>query len=66
MKKYFCDECGKELTTREVMFSLELTGKELCSIHTHKITKRKYKWTNKGYQFADDIPFDYQNDQDKG
>jgi hypothetical protein len=31
MRKYFCDKCGKELTAEELRFSLEMTGKELCS-----------------------------------
>ena len=33
MIKYFCDECGKELSAEEVRYSLDMIGKELCSEH---------------------------------
>ena len=47
MKKYFCDKCGKELDAEELRFSLEMTGKELCSEHAREITDKKVKWALK-------------------
>jgi hypothetical protein len=37
MRKYYCDKCGKELTARELHFSLDMIGKELCSKHAQEL-----------------------------
>jgi hypothetical protein len=48
MKKYFCDECGKQLTTKELQFSLEMIWKKLCSKHANEHVERgTKKWTLK-------------------
>jgi hypothetical protein len=33
MIKYFCDECGEELSAEEASFSIDMTGKLLCCRH---------------------------------
>jgi hypothetical protein len=45
MVKYFCDECKKELTTKEVEFSLTVTRKELCSEHVEKYVNDRRVYT---------------------
>jgi hypothetical protein len=45
MNKHFCDECGKELTDAELQFSLEMTGKELCSKHIDEMYGNKKELT---------------------
>ena len=51
MKKYYCDKCGKELSDEELQFSLEMTGKELCSEHAREITDKKVVYVKKNEKF---------------
>lgn len=57
MRKYYCDKCGKELTNSELKFSLDMIGKELCSVHAHENISRyrNHIWSwkfddSKGFQ----------------
>lgn len=40
MWKAFCDECKAELTNEEVRYSLDMTGKLLCSRHAGEYVER--------------------------
>ncbi len=41
MVKYFCDECGKPISARMAIISLDMTSKCLCQEHYEKYEKNK-------------------------
>lgn len=43
MVKHFCDECGKELTPKEVRYCMEMIGKDLCAKHAAEVIEAQNK-----------------------
>ena len=43
MVKYFCDECGEEVSIKKAVFTLDMIGKVLCDKHKEEYNKMHSK-----------------------